>query len=92
MVFKSAGRNHLAHDVFHFLHIFFGHSMRVPVGAFTLMTNWPASVRGKKETPTNGIQQETQNKQPRETEHHLPGTVERLPHPALVTVQHRLES
>jgi hypothetical protein len=29
-------------------------SIRVPVGAFTLITNWPASVRGKNETPIKG--------------------------------------
>ena len=36
-------------------------SMRVPVGAFTLMVNWPASVRGKKATPSNGIDPEAQH-------------------------------
>ena len=29
-------------------------SMRLPVGTFTLMVNWPASVRGKKATPRVG--------------------------------------
>ena len=29
-------------------------SMRVPDGDFMFMTNWPASVRGKKATPSNG--------------------------------------
>src|SRR5262249_32880661 len=29
-------------------------SMRVPDGDFMLMTNWPASVRGKKATPRSG--------------------------------------
>ena len=35
-------------------HVLIGQFNRVPEGAFMLMTNWPASVRGKKASPIKG--------------------------------------
>ena len=41
---------------------------REPLGAFKLITNWPASVRGKKERPSKGKIAEAQHKRHAETQ------------------------
>ena len=40
-------RHHFPHHLLHLLHQLVVSSIRVPVGALRLMTNWPGSVRGK---------------------------------------------
>ena len=65
--------------------------MRVPVGAFTLMTNWPASVRGKKETPMKGYSRKHRQKNIRKPTTTVHRIFERLADPFFVKIQHDFE-
>ena len=44
----------LLDQIFHLCDVVIGQLDAGPGGAFMLMVNWPASVRGKKARPSNG--------------------------------------
>ena len=63
-------------------------SSREPVGAFTLMTNCPGSVRGKKATPSNGDNARLTTNVAHDDDHGRYGTRQRFIHGSVVLHQH----
>ncbi len=56
------------------------------------MTNCPASVRGKNETPTSGKSKKLRQKTPNKSQDDLLGVIESLFDPTVVSVEHALEA
>ena len=65
--------------------------MRDPVGAFMLMVNWPASVRGKKESPSSGHEPEAQDEHAHQRGDCQAGTLRARRTQPLVDIQHPVE-
>ena len=63
-------------------------SRRVPVGALTLITNWPGSVRGKKATPRNGNSARLTTNAAHDDDDRCDRTAQRLVDRAIVAHQH----
>ena len=62
--------------------------MRVPLGALTLMTNWPGSVRGKKATPRKGDSARLSTNTPMMMPTVILGLLERVLEKFVVLAQH----
>ena len=63
-------------------------SRREPVGALTLITNWPGSVRGKKATPSSGNERQAHHKAAHDDDHGSHRTRQRFVHRGVVSAQH----
>ena len=62
------------------------------MGALTLMTNCPASVRGKNDRPTSGIEREAQDEDSEKPNDDLLWAIQNLLDPAIVEGQHLFEA
>ena len=67
-------------------------SIREPVGAFRLMVNWPASERGKNESPRNGTSPKLSDEQPHESDHGQQRAIRGSSHQSFIHIEQPIEA